>query len=88
MDAVSHPLKMEARFGKCAMSYLGYAKSSPFFLPQQLEGSLGGVMVLFGNSLEHGFGELNMTVFIFTVGVPGRVVDGVDKLFYAGALRV
>jgi hypothetical protein len=45
-------------------------------------------MVVFGNSLEHGFRELNMTVFIFTVGVPGRVVNGVDKLFYAGALRV
>lgn len=79
---------MEAHVGKGVKSYLSNAKSSPFLLPQELESTLGGIVVVFGNSLEHGFGELNMTVFIFAVRVPCRVVDRVDELLHASALRV
>lgn len=45
-------------------------------------------MVVFGNGLEHGLGELDVSVFIFAVRVSGGVVDRVNVLLESGSLRV
>lgn len=70
-----------AGMARARVPYLSDAKSSPFLLPQEFEGTLGSVVVILGDGLEHGFGKLDMAVFEFTVRVSGRVVDGVDVLF-------
>lgn len=49
---------------------------------------MGSVVVVLGDGLEHGLGELDVAVFIFTVRVSGRVVDGVNVLLKPGTLRV
>lgn len=49
---------------------------------------MGSVVVVLGNGLEHGLGELDVAVFIFTVRISGRVVDGVNVLLKPGTLRV
>lgn len=45
-------------------------------------------MVILGNGLEHGLGELHMTVLVFAVRVSGRVVNRVNKLLEPSTLRV
>lgn len=51
------------------LAYLCDADPSPFLFPEQLQGSLGGVMVLFGDGLEHGLWQLDMAVLVLAVGV-------------------
>lgn len=57
--------------GRSSDSYLSDTKCAPFLLPKQLQRSVAGIMVIFGDSLEHGFGKLHMTVLEFAVGIPG-----------------
>ena len=47
------------------MSYLSNPESSPLFLPQEFQSSLGGVKVVHGDFLQHILGKLNMAVFVF-----------------------
>jgi hypothetical protein len=63
------------------------AQAAPLVLPQQLERALGFVVVVGRDELEHGLGEADVTVLVLEVLVPGRVVDRVDKLLEAVALR-
>lgn len=50
-------------------TYLCDAESSPFVLPEQLQGSLLRVVVILGYRLEHCLGELDMSVLVFAIGV-------------------
>lgn len=54
------------------IAYLSNAKSSPFFLPQQLECASRAVKVLLGYHLEHLLGELYMSVLVVVVRVSSK----------------
>lgn len=64
------------------------AKSSPFILPKKLQGAFSRIVVIFGNGLEHGLGELDVTVLIFAVRVSGGVMDRVNELLNASPFGI
>lgn len=45
------------------------AERAPLVLPQQLQCSFFGILVVLGDRLEHGLGKLHVTVFVFAVFV-------------------
>ena len=51
------------------VAYLGDSNRSPLCLPEQLQGALALVMVLFWDGLQHSLGQLDVSVFILVVGV-------------------
>lgn len=53
-------------------AYLSDAECSPFLFPEQLQCSMGRVMVIFRDGLEHGFGKLHMPVLVLAVRVSRR----------------
>lgn len=50
-------------------TYLRNTESSPFFLPKQLQRSLGTIEIIGWDLLKHVLGELDMAVFKLVVGV-------------------
>ena len=46
------------------------AETSPFIFPQQLQRASRAVKVVLGDGLEHGLGELDVTVFVVVIVVP------------------
>lgn len=67
---------------------LSNSQSSPLVLPQQLEGASRTVKVFLGYRLEHLLGQLDVSVLEVVVGVSRRVVNALDELVQALALRV
>ena len=58
---------------KFFLPHLSDTHSSPFIFPEKLQGAFGLVMVIRGDHLEHGLGQLHMAIFIFRVRIPTKV---------------
>lgn len=62
------------------MTYLSNTDGAPFVLPQQLQCSVGRIVVILRNGLQHGLGELDVSVLVLAVRVAGKallVTDGI-----------
>lgn len=52
------------------MSYLCDSKSTPFLLPEQLQGTGGCVVVILWDCLEHSLGDLDVAILEVVIGIP------------------